>query len=198
MTVVAPARASSTRARRFYQIPITPTDPPYDDDPQAVALVASPPAHCAAAPVVLALPGTRMDDPTQHGSGTGSANGSANGPRRPTARSGPVEAPNRSTPTARAVATVVVRAIVEAMTGIRPVAHLATWTSAQVQADLEQLAANNVRKQRYTLRCVRICEPREGIAEVAAVIARGERVSALALRMETSRGRWQVTALQTR
>ncbi len=191
MTVVAPTRASSTRARRFYQIPITPTDPPYDDDPQAVALAASPPTHSAAVPVILALPGARLDDPRQHAPG--------NGPRRPTTKSGPVDTPaNGSTPPARAVATVVVRAIVEAMTGIRPVAHLAAWTSSQVQADLEQLAADNVRKQRYTLRCVRVCEPREGIAEVAAVIARGERVSALALRMETIRGRWRVTALQTR
>jgi hypothetical protein len=141
--------------------------------------------------MIISLPSAGAAGPTEHVPGTG--------PPRLGPRSRPVETPgNRATPSARAVATVVVRAIVEAMTGIRPAAHLAAWTSPQVQTDLERLTADNLRRRRYTLRCVRVCEPREGIAEVAAVIAQGERVSALALRMETINGRWRVTALQTR
>ncbi|WP_239308155.1 MULTISPECIES: Rv3235 family protein [unclassified Frankia] len=193
MTVAAPTRAHSIRAGRFYQIPIMPTDPPYDDDPQAAAWLTAPPTGSAAAPVLLAMPDTRVDIPAQQ-----AANRPGTG--RPAPRSGAMAtSDNRSAPpSARAVAAVVVRAIVEAMTGIRPVTHLAAWTSPRVQADLERLAGDNVRRRRYTLRCVRVCEPREGVAEVAAVIARGERVSALALRMETVSGRWRVTALQTR
>ncbi|WP_239332846.1 Rv3235 family protein [Frankia sp. CiP3] len=192
MTVAAPTRASSIRAGRFYQIPIMPTDPPYDDDPQATAWLTAPPAGSAPAPVLLAMPDARVDIPAQQ-------TVNQPGAGRPALRSGAIETSgNRSAPSARAAAAVVVRAIVEAMTGIRPVTHLAAWTSPRVQADLERLAGDNVRRRRYTLRCVRVCEPREGVAEVAAVIARGERVSALALRMETVSGRWRVTALQTR
>ncbi|SBW20333.1 hypothetical protein FDG2_1660 [Candidatus Protofrankia californiensis] len=240
ITAADPARAGSTRTRRFYQIPITPTDPPYDDDPQAGTWVTRPPAGPAAtaapvigaaAPVVLALPHTDHGDQRQHTArstaesqkqrdhvlfarglpaGSGVPAGSALPIREVReahvpeslvqALPGPgrTDAPgSRTIPSARAAATVVVRAIVEAVTGIRPVAHLAAWTSPQVQADLERLVADNVRHRRHTLRCLRVCEPREGIAEVAAVITRGERVSALALRMETSGSRWRVTALQT-
>ncbi|WP_131745695.1 Rv3235 family protein [Frankia sp. Cppng1_Ct_nod] len=190
MTAVASARPGSTRVRHLYQIPNTPTEPPYDDEPQAGTWAARPPVDRDPAPIVLALPDSDLGDLRQRVT--------RDVPAQP--RSGPRTAgtrDNRSAPSARAVATVVVRAMVEAMTGIRPAAHLAAWTTPHVQADLERLAADNVRQRRYTLRCVRVCEPRDGIAEVAAVIACGERACALALRMETSDGRWRVTALQT-
>ncbi len=233
-TAVDPAHTGSTRARRFYQIPITPIDPPYDDEPQAGTWVTYPPAGSpaatapvigAATPVVLALPTDRADQRQRTARSTPEGQkqrdhvlfahgvlpaGSAQPIRQaretqvPGSLVQPLPGPeqadapgSRAIPSARAAATVVVRAIVEAMTGIRPVSHLAAWTSPRVQADLERLVADNVRHRRHALRCLRVCEPREGIAEVAAVIARGERVSALALRMETSGSRWRITALQT-
>ncbi|WP_250290254.1 Rv3235 family protein [Frankia sp. CiP1_Cm_nod1] len=198
------AHAGSTRTRRFYQIPIAPTDPPYDDDPPAGAWGAHPPTGpaaaapviAAAAPIVLALPRTEHAD---HGDQRPyPARDTLVRPLQPLPGPGRTDAPGTGElPSARAAATVVVRAIVEAVTGIRPVAHLVAWTSPRVQADLERLVAGNVRHRRHTLRCLRVCEPREGIAEVAAVIARGDRVSAIALRMETAGSRWRVTALQT-
>ncbi|ONH35320.1 MULTISPECIES: Rv3235 family protein [Protofrankia] len=196
-TAADPAHTGSTRARRFYQIPLAPTDPPYDDDPRADTWGAHPPAgSTAAAPVVLALP--RADHADRGDQRPYPARNTLVRPLRPLPGPGHADAPGaQELPSARAAATVVVRAIVEAVTGIRPAAHLVAWTSPRVQADLERLVAANVRHRRHTLRCLRVCEPREGIAEVAAVIARGDRVSALALRMETAGNRWRVTVLQT-
>jgi hypothetical protein len=91
-------------------------------------------------------------------------------------------------------ATIVVRAIVEVLAGIRPGAHLAGWATPALQAELER--ARGHYPGRATVRSIRVGEPRLGVAEVVAVVARGERVSAMALRMETANGRWQVTTLQ--
>ncbi|ADP84025.1 Rv3235 family protein [Pseudofrankia inefficax] len=91
-------------------------------------------------------------------------------------------------------ATIVVRAIVEVLAGVRPVAHLAGWATPQLQTALERFGGQY--PGRSMVRSIRISEPRAGVAEVVAVISRTDRVAALALRMETTDGRWQVTALQ--
>jgi len=46
------------------------------------------------------------------------------------------------------------------------------------------------------LRRLIVSEPADGVAEVTAVVERGPRTRALALRMEGRDGRWVVTALQ--
>ncbi|WP_313949479.1 Rv3235 family protein [Frankia sp. AvcI1] len=98
---------------------------------------------------------------------------------------------------AREAAVIVVRAIVEALGGVRPVAHLAGWTTPRLQHDLERIAAQlGDRRRRGQVRSVRVSEPRPGVAEVSAVISRGARAAALALRMEAAGGRWRVTTLQ--
>jgi hypothetical protein len=91
-------------------------------------------------------------------------------------------------------ATIVVRAIVEVLAGVRPVSHLAGWATPQLQAALERFGGQY--PGRSMVRSIRISEPRAGAAEVVAVISRTDRVAALALRMEATDGRWQVTALQ--
>jgi hypothetical protein len=94
----------------------------------------------------------------------------------------------------RPAAAIVVRAIVEALSGVRPVAHLTGWTTPQLQSTLERFRVQNA--GRGTVRSIRISQPRPGAAEVCAVISRGDRIAALALRMESTGGRWRVTALQ--
>ncbi|MDT3438996.1 MULTISPECIES: Rv3235 family protein [unclassified Pseudofrankia] len=91
-------------------------------------------------------------------------------------------------------ATIVVRAIVEVLSGVRPVSHLAGWATPRLQAALEKLGGRY--PGRGSVRSIRIGEPRPGVAEIVAVVNRGDRVAALALRMESAGGRWQVTSLQ--
>ncbi|WP_175084393.1 Rv3235 family protein [Candidatus Frankia nodulisporulans] len=96
----------------------------------------------------------------------------------------------------RVAAVIVVRAIVEALAGARPVSHLARWTTPRLLHDLERTAAQITDRHRGLVRSVRVSEPRPGVAEVSAVISRGARAGALALRMESTDGRWRVTTLQ--
>ncbi|WP_370657175.1 MULTISPECIES: Rv3235 family protein [unclassified Frankia] len=105
-------------------------------------------------------------------------------------------AAGRPTAPAREAAVIVVRAIVEALGGVRPVSHLAGWTTPRLQNDLERIAAQLSDRRRGQVRSVRVSEPRPGVAEVSAVISRGARAAALALRMEATGGRWRVTTLQ--
>jgi len=50
--------------------------------------------------------------------------------------------------------------------------------------------------ERVALRQFRVCEPREGVAEVAAVVGSGGRVWAMALRLERHRDVWLCTHLE--
>jgi hypothetical protein len=103
---------------------------------------------------------------------------------------------SRFHPAPRHAAAIVVRAIVEALSGARPASQLVGWTTPQLQADLERTMARPTARRRSSVRSVRVTEPRPGVAEVCAVIDRGGRMAALALRMESTDGRWRVTTLQ--
>jgi hypothetical protein len=93
-------------------------------------------------------------------------------------------------------AVVLVRAILEAIAGDRPVAQLTRWVSDEVYADIEStVCPGTPRSWAATVRRVIVTEPADGVAEVAAVIQRGLRSTALALRLEGLDGRWVVTAL---
>ncbi|MCA1823296.1 MAG: Rv3235 family protein [Mycobacteriales bacterium] len=103
--------------------------------------------------------------------------------------------PDRLPPLA-ARATMMVRAVLEVLAGDRPAAQLMRWASDEVYADLERRAARRgPRPWAATLRNVHISEPAPGVAEIAAVIRRGTRVAALAMRMEGLDGRWLLTAV---
>jgi hypothetical protein len=53
------------------------------------------------------------------------------------------------------------------------------------------------RPEAVALRRLRVCEPRRGVAEAAAVLHANGRAWALAVRLEQRRGRWLCTAVRT-
>ncbi|OHV37671.1 MULTISPECIES: Rv3235 family protein [Pseudofrankia] len=127
------------------------------------------------------------------------ASGRSNLAAHPTARRAPLRIPaqardSRFRENPGPAATIFVRAVVEVLAGVRPVSHLAGWATPRLQAALEK--AGGQYPGRGSVRSIRIGEPRPGVAEVVAVVNRGDRVAALALRMESTGGRWQVTNLQ--
>ncbi|WP_066073003.1 Rv3235 family protein [Frankia sp. EI5c] len=198
-------------------LPVRPTDPPYDDElargdgpggphhplgrPRAggpasgttstapreltsgVRRLADRGANRSRLPEHQPVPLPRHPEPAAH--------------RAPPAPSAAAEqSPPGQPPDPRRTAAVVVRLIVEVLSGARPMAHLAPWTTAALQNDLARTAAALTSRQPGQVRSVRVSEPLPGIAEVSAVVSRGPRVRALALRMESRAGRWQVTTLQ--
>jgi hypothetical protein len=99
-------------------------------------------------------------------------------------------------PVPRSAAAVVTRALLEVVCGQRPAAQLAGWTTPALQAELARVSGTVSARRRYVVRSLRVTEPRPGVAEVVAVVARGDRIAAIALRMESSAGRWRVTRFE--
>jgi hypothetical protein len=96
----------------------------------------------------------------------------------------------------------LVQALAEATAGERPLAQLSPYLSRAVYHRLERHFASTVRgtgssgqDNRANVRSVHVCEPSDGVAELAAVVRRGGRMAAIALRLEGVDGRWQCTAL---
>lgn len=93
-------------------------------------------------------------------------------------------------------AAMLTRALLEAITGDRPVGQLMRWTTPAVFAQLEPLVApRGSRPWAASVRRMFVSEPTPGVAEVTAVVQRGPRCGALALRLEGLDGKWLVTAL---
>ncbi|MBA2768021.1 MAG: hypothetical protein H0U35_02600 [Sporichthyaceae bacterium] len=94
-----------------------------------------------------------------------------------------------------------VQAVVEVLAGDRPVGQLVRWTSAEVYEEigghvtLLGAAAASI-TSRAVVRSVHVTEPVDGVAEIAAMVRRGLRTTAVALRLEGLDGRWQCTALE--
>jgi hypothetical protein len=97
--------------------------------------------------------------------------------------------------------------------GFRPISHLRPLTCPiEFEAVAAQLAraagggrsaatrpASGVVRavaDRTRLRHLRICEPRHGVVEAAAVLSQGERAWAMTLRLELRAGTWICTHLQ--
>lgn len=92
-------------------------------------------------------------------------------------------------------------AILEAMDGLRPTDQLGRWVTPDIRDRVFRRGVQaRQRHQRpggpLQVRALRVCEPVDGVAEVAAVIAYRSRVRALALRMSGVDGRWLITALE--
>ncbi|MGI8699186.1 MAG: Rv3235 family protein [Mycobacteriales bacterium] len=89
------------------------------------------------------------------------------------------------------------------VSGDRPAAQLARWTTAGVYYDLQRSATRAARARAVfarlpptdVVRSLHVSEPADGVAEVCALIERDRRVRALALGIEGLDGRWQCTAL---
>ena len=94
----------------------------------------------------------------------------------------------------------------EVLNGYRPLAQIRPLVSpAELDAVLAQLAtgverlARSRRSGKWTpaqLRLVRLCEPRPGALEAAAVLGDAGRTWALAFRLERRQGRWVGTAVR--
>lgn len=117
---------------------------------------------------------------------------------------GPRPTSSRDLPEPAGACTALVQAIVEVLGGSRPSTQLARWLTADVYAGLQRRAGLAARLRRgaapafrhAVVRRVRVCEPRDGVAEACAVIIDGERVRAVALRLEGVDGRWRATAVE--
>jgi hypothetical protein len=94
----------------------------------------------------------------------------------------------------------LVQAVLEALTGVRPVAQLVRWTSLDVYAGLQRRVAVTpaapLPGRRAVVRSVRLCQPVDGVVEACAVVVARGRVQAVALRLEGLDGRWRMTALE--
>jgi len=93
----------------------------------------------------------------------------------------------------------LVTAALEVLAGRRPLAQLSRVTSPAVFAALSSGRHPSwCRSSTAPLLIggVRVCEPVDGVAEVAAVARRGGRAHAVAARLEGVDGRWRCTALQ--
>lgn len=113
----------------------------------------------------------------------------------------PVRTPRAQLPEPGPRAAALVRALLEVLAGDRPAMQLLRWATPDVHEQIvrarrAQAGAGGGRPWAATLRRVLVSEPADGVAEVSAVVDRGTRSRALALRLEGLDGRWKVTALQ--
>jgi hypothetical protein len=97
------------------------------------------------------------------------------------------------------------QAVVEVLSGDRPLAQLVRWTSHRVYVDLERRldilsrtshTGRRRRTVRPQVRSVHVCHPTPEAAEVSVHVRYGQRSRAIAARLELTGGRWQCTALQ--
>lgn len=92
--------------------------------------------------------------------------------------------------------------LIETADGRRPLGQLRTLLSPAVghgiAVDLERAAVSRRPHwlHRAVVRSIRATEPAEGVAELCATVECGERVRAIAFRLETHQGRWRCTRLQ--
>jgi|GEM_PF-556575 len=131
--------------------------------------------------------------------------------KRPARELGDDEFPSRQTPRTQLPdpkpwAGRLVQAIVEVVSGVRPVSQLVRWTSVDVYESVQIRMRNELvaplparvgSRSRFpeVVRSVHVSEPVDGIAEICAILQQGRRCRAIALRLEGLDGRWQCTAL---
>lgn len=112
---------------------------------------------------------------------------------------GPQPTPSAALPEARGWAGRFAQAVVEVLAGDRPLAQLVRWTTGEVYdevADRVVSAGGPAPAPRGVVRSLHVSQPADGVAEVAALVRRGARSTAVALRLEGLDGRWQCTALE--
>jgi len=98
-------------------------------------------------------------------------------------------------PPAHRTASVLARALVEVISGRRPLAQLRVHCAPEIYAGLAARPSTGPLALPHLL-TVRVCEPADGAAEVSAAFRRADRVRALAFRLQGVDGRWRITALQ--
>lgn len=187
---MSPVLAALTAPPRLQRVPALPLDPPYDDELPAAAPVTDG-SLALALPLPLPLGG-----PARRALALVPPAGPARrraAPRPPDERA---VTPRGALPDPRPRAVALVRALLEVLAGDRPSRHLAAATSLEVLEQVERRCRAGGRTWARSLRSVRVTEPVPGVAEVCALVDRGSRCAALALRLEGLDGRWMVTALE--
>jgi hypothetical protein len=114
---------------------------------------------------------------------------------------GPRPTGRAALPAPRTWAARVVQAIVEVLSGVRPATQLVRWTTEEVY---EQISSRVLPSRggavdgppRGVVRSLHVSEPADGVAEVCALVRRGARSTAVAVRLEGMDGRWQCTAIE--
>ncbi len=111
---------------------------------------------------------------------------------------GPQPTAREALPDPQAWAGRMVQAVIEVLSGVRPLAQLVRWTSPDVYAALQRRSARTRPQpgRRAIVRSVHVSEPADGVAEACAVVIAHGRVRAVALRLEGLDGRWVMTALE--
>ncbi|GGB39298.1 hypothetical protein GCM10011492_32590 [Flexivirga endophytica] len=92
-------------------------------------------------------------------------------------------------------------AILECMTGVRPVTQIARSVSPLVYERVHARSVIAKRRgarplHRSLVRRVHVCEPDDGVIEASVVVQHDGRVRAMALRIVGVDGRWMVTAME--
>lgn len=157
-------------------LPAPDIDPPYDDDQARRAPLVDGTLALAFPPEPDALPLRLVPPAVAEPPGTGDG-----------------------LPEPRLVALRLTQAIGEVLAGARPPGQLNRYTTWEVLQHLERAAARLRRWRvpgRPMVSSVHICRPRDGVAEVCAVVDTGARRRALALRLEARNDVWTCTALQ--
>ncbi len=117
---------------------------------------------------------------------------------------GPQPTSSGDLPDPSATCSALVQAVVEVLGGVRPPTQLVRWLSNDVHAAVTRRAVLAARMRRgatptiraSVVRAVRVCLPADGVVEGSAVIVDGDRVRAVAIRLEGLDGRWRATALE--
>ena len=103
-------------------------------------------------------------------------------------------------PPARLVAHALVQGLLEVLAGVRPLSQLQRSTTPELFAQLELAVhagprSTGARPLTGAVRSLHVQEHPEGVAEVCATVRRGQRMAAVALRLEGLSGRWTCTEL---
>ena len=162
-------------------------EPPYDDEVTEAA---------TAGPLQLPLGFRRLQlvPPLPASAPAGDDDDVFFGPQRTTAA---------TLPEVKAWSHRFVQAILETVDGRRGFTQVSKFVSPSLGADIERKASIRARMAAartpglpVLVRSVHVCELEDGVAEVSAVVRRGARTLAVALRLEGIDGRWMCTALQ--
>lgn len=112
--------------------------------------------------------------------------------------------PTAALPDPQRAAAVITQAVLEVLSGARPAHQLTRSLSEPVLGTLRAQAAHRAARRspgmrpqaRPLVRSVRTSHPDDGVVEASAVVQRGPRCVAVALRLEGWRGAWRCTALE--
>jgi Family of unknown function (DUF6459) len=183
------------------RLPLPSSEPPFDDElgpapagwpPRVPTTVGFQGTLALAFVLPSGLPAVPEPPPDLHLIENDTSSSDEFGPR-PTGRA--------ALPAPRTWAARVVQAIVEVLSGVRPATQLVRWTTEEVY---EQISSRVLPSRgayvdgppRGVVRSLHVSEPADGVAEVCALVRRGARSTAVALRLEGMDGRWKCTAIE--